>query len=174
MARIRQVRRVLSESLFDVIQVSTESLPGVDVILYEKVTRLAAEKYDKVLRRITPKIMKESVAKFAGISFVSRKPFEARVLIVDVKGRIVTFWFVFDLYGPTGEIGLFFHHLFKGLPARSGIWVENEIFAGEVELPRGPTQVTILKTRRVTYFLSDKEQSPEHLPVATKIAPAAR
>ena len=168
MARIKQVRTAPGLP-FEVLEVSTESVPGMNVSLYEEVTRLAAEKYDEALRRLTTKLMKKSAAQFAGISFVSRKPFEARVLVVHISGRRVTFWIVFDLYGPVGETERLLLSLLDRLPSLAGLRVENGNFVGEVMLPQEPCQVTALQTRRVTYFISD-EREPLPQPAVLKKA----
>lgn len=166
MARIKQTPAASPGLLSDIldIEVSPNSLPGADVALYAAVTRLAAEKYDDVLGRLTPKLMKESVAKCAAISFVNRRPFEARVLVVDISGRKVTFWMVLELWGPVGGIDTLLRSLLGRLPASSGIRVENGNLVGEVELYREPVKVVSIEGRRATYLLPpEKTDSLEDL-----------
>lgn len=162
MARIKQAHAASPGLLSEIldIEVSSNSLPGADVALYAAVTRLAAEKYDCALGRLTPKLMKESVAKYAAISFVNRKPFEARVLIVDISGRKVSFWMVLELWGPVGAIDTLLRSLLERLPASSGIRVENGNLVGEVELHREPVKIVLIEGRRATYLLPPEKIVP--------------
>lgn len=155
------------------MEVSKASVPAISVAMYEAIVAQAAEKYNGVLKQITPKFMKESVDKFREISFVNRKPFEVNVLVTQVEGRKVTFWITFDLYGPAHICEALLNYLWRSLPISSGIRVENGSFVGTVVLRTEPCQVTNIATRRTTYFLSDREVKSLMQPIMNREATSA-
>lgn len=73
MARIKQL--TLSPDLFGdkANKAIGVSLPDISWADYAEIVGLAAKKYDRPLRRLTPKFMRESAAKFP-VSLVIRKP----------------------------------------------------------------------------------------------------
>lgn len=163
MAKIKQAQSTPSALFDDVFETSRASVPAISLALYAEVVRLAAEKYDPVLKRLTAKGMKESVDKFRGISFVNKRPFEVEVLVISIAEKTVSFWITFDLYGLVDTRHALLQYLWREcMGSHSEIRVENGSFVGEVELHYEPAQATNTRTRRITHFLGDdKSKSPE-------------
>lgn len=161
MAKIRPIKEtgfLFGEMAMRIPGKGVPSIPSISTPLFETIVALAAEKYDRPLRRLTPRLLRKSVAMSPDVVLADRGAIKiyVDVLVAKIEGRKVTLWLGLglDAFVP-GAVEPLLHFILAYLPNNSALRVEGDAFVGEVLLPEDLYQIPT-QGSGVQYFLKSE------------------